>query len=32
MAPRGETTIAGGDEVFVVGPGQQLRAFREAVA
>ena len=32
MAPRGETTLAGGEEVFVVGSGPSLRGFREAVA
>lgn len=31
MAPRGETLVGAGDEAFVVGTGQSLRAFREAV-
>lgn len=32
MAPRGETSIAGGDEIFVVGSSPSLRTFKEAVA
>jgi hypothetical protein len=32
IAPRGETELSAGDEVFAVGTREQLDAFREAVA